>query len=325
MKVTKWIALGAVAAAASMAAAFNWPQAEVRSDKFYSYFGQLRGGEVSTSLNFAELSEVKAAEAGRPIVVIDEYEDDTCFFPSSLGVAVVMAHKGGILSVYGNIDGETLTENVYGALGAEGEARQQNAPNTAGVLVANGALPSSSAGSSIAVGHTIAAGTKLGYSGNSGWQEGRSSLEFQAIDIASSTAINPRSLMPRLGEEAPLVLEGISLEGKTGERTSLLLQRSVPSGTYRVYRTRQVAMPYRTRVTVNGVTVDEISYDLLIQNDATISTSGHRKYTRAALYPDEKSHLIGTVTLTPGKNSLGLVVIDITGKETTSVYSLSVY
>lgn len=299
--------IGGIAAviAVSAAAAFNWPQNEIHSDKFYSYFGQLRGGEVSTSLAFAEVSLVMAADTGRPIAVIDEYEDDTCFFPSALGVAVVMAHQSGILSVYGNIDGDTLTSDVYGDSGTQaadskGESRIQG-------------------------GRILEAGTPLGYSGNSGWQEGRSSLEFQAIDTSNGTAINPRSLMPRSGEEMPLLLEGISIEGKNGERVSLLLQRTVPSGTYRVYRARQTAMPYRTRVTVNGVTVDEISYDLLIQNDAAVSTAGNRKYTRAALYPDDKSHLLGTVTLTPGKNSLGIVAVDIAGKEVSAVYSLTVF
>lgn len=269
------------------AVAFNWPQEEIQSDKFYSYFGSLRGGEISTSLTFAEVSPLKAADTGRPIVVIDEYEDDTCFFPSALGVAVVLAHKGGILSVYGNIDGSTLTNDVYG-----GE---------------------------------VASGTQLGKSGNSGWQEGRSSLEFQVLDSKSNTAINPRTLMPRIGEEAPLSLGGISLEGKTGERVRLVLQRTVASGTYRIYRDRQVAMPYRTRITVNGVTVDDISYDQLIQNDATVSAASLRKYTKATLYPDNNSHLMGTATLTPGENSLGIIATDITGKDTTVVYSLSVY
>lgn len=274
-------------AIATSAVAFNWPQEEIRSDKFYSYFAALRGGEVSTSLAFAEVSPLKAADTGRPTVVIDEYEDDTCFFPSALGVAVVMEHKGGILSVYGNIDGSTLTPDVYG--------------------------------------HEIASGTPLGRSGNSGWQEGRSSLEFQVIDSNNNTAINPRALMPRIGEEAPISLAGITLEGKNGERINLLLQRTVSSGTYRVYRTRETAMPYRTRVTVNGVTVDDISYDLLIQNDAIVSVASLHKYTKAALYPDDKSHLMGTVTLTSGKNALGIIVQDITGKETSSVYNLIVY
>lgn len=289
MKVKgKIIAASIVAAAVSFTAvAFNWPQEEIQSDKFYSYFASLRGGEVSTSLTFANVSDIKAAESGQPVVVIGEYEDDTCFFPSALGVAVILSHKGGMLSVYGNIDGETLTSGVY-----KGQ---------------------------------IASQTPLGKSGNSAWQEGRSSLEFQVVDTTSNTAINPRSLMPRLGEEVPLTLNDITLEGKNGERVNLLVQRTVAAGAYRVYRAIQNAVPYRTRITINGVTVDEVSYDLLIQNDATVSVAGQRKYTRAALYPDNEHHLVGTVNLTPGKNSLGVVASDITGKETSAVYSLTVY
>ena len=43
---------------------FDWPQAEVSKDSFNSYFGQNRGGTLSTSVIFSEPEEVKAAEDG---------------------------------------------------------------------------------------------------------------------------------------------------------------------------------------------------------------------------------------------------------------------
>ncbi|MFA6856637.1 MAG: M23 family metallopeptidase, partial [Treponema sp.] len=119
--------------------AFNWPQEEIMPDSFYSYFGQLRGGTISTSLVFANTSDVKAADNGKVIAVINEYDDDSCFFPSSLGNAVIVAHNDSLLTVYGNIDGETLSKVVYTSA-------------------------------------SVKNGTVFGSSGNSGWQQGRSSL-----------------------------------------------------------------------------------------------------------------------------------------------------
>jgi hypothetical protein len=271
------------------AAAFDWPQEEIASDSFHSYFGQLRGGTVSTSLIFTDPSDVKAADNGHILAVISEHNDDSCFFPSSLGNAVIVAHQDNLLTVYGNIDGESLDPAVYTA-------------------------------------SEVKTGMRFGTSGNAGWQQGRSSLEFQVIDTKNNTAINPRVLMPRIGNELPLTLSGITLEDKEGKRYELLAGRTVPAGMYRVYSQRQpIAMPYRTRVTVNGVFIDGITNDQLVQDETTICAGGRKNYPREALYPDAKLHLLGEVTLTPGKNTLGLTVSDILGKETNSAYSLTVY
>ena len=62
--------------------AFDWPQEAIISDIFFSYFGQLRGETVSTSLIFADTSDIKAADDGYIISIINEYDDDSCFFPS---------------------------------------------------------------------------------------------------------------------------------------------------------------------------------------------------------------------------------------------------
>ena len=56
--------------------AFDWPQNEILSDSFYSYFAQLRGGTIGTSLVFSESREVKAADDGRILAVISEHDED---------------------------------------------------------------------------------------------------------------------------------------------------------------------------------------------------------------------------------------------------------
>ena len=268
--------------------AFDWPQDEVMSDTFYSYFGQLRGGILSTSLIFADTSDIKAADNGYIVAIINEYDDDSVFFPSALGNAVILAHGDDLITVYGNIDKETIPP-------------------------------------SLSIAGKVTEGTVFGSSGNAGWQQGRSSLEFQTIDTASGNAVNPRVLMPRVGKELSLSLSGITLEGK-GVRYDLLVQRTLPAGSYRVYRQRQsVAMPYKTRVVVNGIVADEISYDQLVQNGSVVYAVGRKNYPRGMLYPDERLQLLGEVTLTPGKNTLGIALTDILGEVTATSYSLTIY
>ena len=268
--------------------AFDWPQDEVMSDTFYSYFAQLRGGIISTSLIFADTSDIKAAADGYVVAVINEYEDDSVFFPSALGNAVILAHGDDLMSVYGNIDKETIPVSLYDT-------------------------------------EKAVTGTVFGSSGNAGWQQGLSSLEFQTIDTANGNAVNPRVLMPRVGKELALTLSGITLEGK-GVRCDLLVQRTLPAGSYRVYRQRQsIAMPYKTRVVVNGIVADEISYDQLIQNGSDVYAVGRKNYPKEALYPDERLQLLGEVTLTPGKITLGIALTDILGETTATSYSLTIY
>ena len=270
--------------------AFDWPQTEVvQSDKFYSYFGQLRGGTISNSLIFSDPSEIKAADNGKVAVVITDFQDDTNFFPSTLGNSIILTHKDNLLTVYGNIDYDTIDESLK----ETGE---------------------------------IESGAKLGYSGNTAWQQGHSSLEFQVIDIKNNTAINPRILMPRVGLELPLYYGEVILQNKNGKQFKVATQNVIPSGIYRVYRKRQkIVAPYRTRVAINGTVVDQISYDVLMQSDLQLCAMGKKNYPKSVLYPNEELQLMGETSLTPGKNSLQLTLADILGKEAHAVYILNVY
>ena len=153
---------------------FDWPQAEVTKDSFNSYFGQNRGGTLSTSVIFSEPEEVKAAENGYITAILTENSDDSEFFPSTLGTAVILAHNDDLISVYGNLDAETLT------IKNEKE-------------------------------HTLDTGATIASSGNSGYQENNSNLEFKIIDAKNKSAINPNVLMPRSEEELPLSLTGIMI------------------------------------------------------------------------------------------------------------------
>ena len=276
---------------------FDWPQMETASDSFYSYFGQLRGNTIESSLVFKDSSEVKAADKGNVIAIIKEHDNDFGWFESTLGNAVIVAHDNDLTTVYANLDEETMPKD----------------------------LPSNSA---------ISTGTFLGSSGNSGWQEGQSCLEFQVLDVKNKAAINPRILMPRVGKELPLTISELTLDDRDGKTTYLNLNRKIKSGVYTVYYLRQtVAVPYRTTISINGAVVESISYDMLkekngrlcIENSVEGNAEEARSYSKDSLYPDDKRQLLGQVRLTNGRNTLTVSIADILGERKSISYTLDVY
>ena len=270
---------------------FNWPQEQiVESDAFYSYFAQLRGNTISNSLIFAETSEIKACENGFLTVYITEHSDDSDFFPSTLGNAAVISHEDNLITVYANLDSESLTKEHF----------QVN---------------------------EISSGASLGYSGNSAWQQGRSALEFQVFDITKNISINPRLLMPRIGKELPLSISEVKLQNaKNGKFYSLPENSSIPSGTYKVFKKRQnTAVPFKTAVSINGTIVDTISFDLLKQTDGLISAVGKKNYIKNQIYPNENLQFIGEAIMSPGKNTLKITVLDILEKQYSQTYNLMVW
>ena len=282
------IASAVLIASSTILYSFDWPQTEIMSDSFFSYFGQLRGGTISSSLVFGEPAEVKSADSGRLTVIIEEH-DSANWFDSTLGNAVILAHNDNMITVYGNIDSE----------GAPADLDTKT---------------------------DIPIGTFLGNSGNSAWQNGQSCLEFQVSDTKNRAAINPRVLMPRIGKELELNVTGLSAISKTGELIDFNTRRSLPSGTYLLYRDRQeIAMPYKANVFINGTLVESISYDSLRQSDGRLCLSGKRLYTVKEAYPTEKKHGLGEITLPKGHNTVSVVVSDILGHEESITYNLDAY
>lgn len=269
--------------------AFEWPENQVvSSDNFYSYFGQLRGDTISNSLVFTDPCKVKAWDDGFVTAVISEYDDDSIFFPSTLGNAVIIAHKEKILTVYANIDRDSLD--------------------------------------SLDVSNTIKAGTYIGDSGNSAWQDGKSSLEFQVIDTENNTIINPRTLMPHVGRELEVRPAGLVLQNKNGRNYKAAETDVLPAGIYKVYQKRPlVGMPYKTNLFVNGTIVDELSFNLIRQDDKAICISGKKNYTKDILYPNSELMLLGEVTVTTGKNTVRCTLFDMLGKEYSANYNLTNY
>lgn len=256
---------------------FDWPQPEVTKNSFNSYFGQNRGGILSTSVIFSVPDQVKAAENGYITAILTENSDDSFFFPSTLGTAVIISHSDDLISVYGNLDEETLT------LKNEKE-------------------------------HTIDAGATIASSGNSGYQENNGNLEFMIIDAKNKSAINPKVLMPRAEEEIPLSLSGIIIVSKNNDYYDINTYKTYTSGLYKVYFKRNpVASPYKTSVSINGVIVDQLSYDMITQENNKLCIIGKKKYTDSDIFPNEDLQLLGEAMFTPGRATLGLSISDMLG------------
>ncbi len=273
----KYLLITALILTSFTAFSFDWPQAAVTKDSFNSYFGQNRGGILSTSVIFSEPGEVKAAEDGYITAIITENSDDSDFFPSTLGTAVILAHNDDLISVYGNLDAETLT--------LKNEAE-----------------------------HKLDEGALIASSGNSGYQENNGNLEFKIIDEKNKTAINPKVLMPRAEEELPLSLSGIMIMNKNNDLYDINVYKTYNSGLYKIYFKRNpIASPYKTSVSINGVIVDQLSYDMITQENNKLCIIGKKKYTDSDIFPNDKLQLLGEVMFTPGRATLGLIISDMLG------------
>ena len=275
---------------ASTLFAIEWPQEEFDKDALVSYFGQNIDGSISTSLIFKDPAEIKAINDGKVLIVMSNEADDTQFFPSTLGNAVILCHDDDLISVYANLDNDSINEN----LGSK---------------------------------KNVSEGEKIGETGNSGWQKTRSNLEFQIVDLQKSAAINPKILLPRTENEIDYSMTGIMLQNKEGKYFDLKENRVFPSGSYKVFQTRnKVAVPYRTSITINGVVLDGIAFDTVGQENGKLYVIGEKeKYTVQDLYPDDTLILLGTLMLAPGRSTLGLSIQNFLGKTKHLDYILSIY
>ena len=267
----------------------EWPQDEYDDKAIVSYFGQNVSGRISTSIVFRDPAEVKAVKDGKILIIMSDFNDDSEFFPSTLGSSVILCHDDDLISVYSNLDTDSINEMTAGK-------------------------------------DTVKEGEIIGTTGNSGWQNQRSSLEFQLIDNLKSTAINPKILLPRTENEVDYSLTGIMLQNKEGKLFDLRESKNFQSGQYKIYQTRnKIAVPYKTTITINGVLIDEISFDTVGQENGKLYVIGKKKYNAEDLYPDDTLLLLGEAMLTPGRSTLGLSTFNFLGKTKQLNYVLSIY
>ena len=285
-KIFRFCMIAVAILEATSLAAFEWPQEGVTENSFSTQFGQLRGGNYSNALIFAEPAEISAIEDGSVIAILGGNSNEMGWFHSPLGNAVILSHDDSILSVYGNLSQFSISSTTS----------------------------------------KVNKGTKLGTSGYSGWQTGQNSLELQIIDTEQASAINPRIIMPRFQEEPALSLYGITIIGRNGETFELRARRSVAAGTYKLYRGRdQGFFPYSSRVVVNGAEVETITFNNLTRSGRWLTVVGRKPYNAKETYPTTDKQFLTEITLAQGKNTITITLSDLNGKEYGVTYTLDVW
>lgn len=280
--------LSALVLAPFFAFGFDWPQEEIMSDTFFTYFAHTRGGVINPSLVFSDSGEIKTSSKGTVTAVLSEHDEDSSLFESTLGNAVILVHDDSLMTVYANLNSDDQ-EKRYEL------SEVENA-------------------------------TPLGTCGSSGWQEGNALLEFQVVDLKAKTLVNPRILMPRFGNELPLEILNLTAINKRGAEYNFDTNRRIASGTYFIYCSQQpVSMPYKTTILVNGAIADTITYDALVSIDGKLCTNNKSNYPSSVIYPDKKRQLLGEIAIPKGHNRITISVADILGKEKILTYSVEAY
>ncbi len=290
MKKNKAIFSISLIVLAGIAVSFDWPVKDVEPQKLFSKFGQLRGETISNSVIFMQEKEIESTDIGRVSLVITEHNSDGNWFESTLGNAVIIAHEDNLMTIYGNLE-----ENPF--------------PETSEDSI------------------FVQTGTKIGYTGKSAWtQNDDSTLEFQISDSKNNAFINPLILMPRISAKNTLSLAEITLENKNGRKYDLNAQKSIPAGTYSLYKKRsQTEMPYKTSVYVNGSETESVVYEMLEQKDGRLCALGRDYYAFEKIYPDNDRLFIGHVMLPHGNDTLTVLISDILGNEKSVTYNIVAY
>lgn len=268
---------------------YDWPQKNVNSDSFYSFFGQLRGNTISNSLIFTESEEIYTSEKGEIVSVITEHGNDFGWFESTLGNCVIVSHEDKLATIYGNLEEDSIPKELFDV-------------------------------------DKIDKNIKIGESSNSGWQDGLSCLEFQVIDTKNLNTINPRVLMPRLAKDIPLNIKNLKLINRQDKVYDLNNTRKVPTGIYKLYKERQrIAVPYKTTITINGIAHESFSYDTLQVSNGKLCVKGNKFYPLESLYPSENQQLLSELKLTKGTTSINISIQNILGAKINSSIILEVY
>lgn len=286
MKKTISIFIAVTLLVISAVYAFNWPVEDFTSKNIQSYFGQLRGKLISPSFIFENPDDVKAIGEGRLLIYMENDSNDSSMFPTTLGNSILLSHNDDLVSVYGNLDEETLDKNL--------SAKK-----------------------------TFAQDEHIGSTGTSGYQVRVSNLEFQIFDSVKGSAINPKIFLPRTNNEIALIISGITLQNKNGNFFKLSETKNIASGTYKVYQDRNnVACPYKSKITINGVVVDELTFDTINEDNCKIYINGKKQYLSSNIYPNSDLQMLGETVLTPGQATLGIEVADYLGNKKSISYSL---
>lgn len=267
---------------------FDWPVKKIESENITTYFGQKNGIIPSTAVTISDVEEVVSSEDGNILIVIEDSSDDTDFFPSTLGSAVIMNQEDNLISVYSNLDRDTIQTREYT--------------------------------------RKISKGDIIAKAGKSGFIKKENSLNFQLIDTKERKAINPLTILPQLSNAPSLSVSALQLRNRNGVAYDLQYAKNFNTGVYRIYFKRNdLVVPFKTSILLNGELSDEIVFNSINQEGGKCNIMGIKNYSATEIYPDEKFMMIGEALLKPGKFTLSLLFTDIKGDTRQLNYNITVY
>ena len=271
----------------SLLSAFNWPQLIETNQDISTYFGQPRGSAFSNSIVFENPSEVKPAEDGYLLINLKTGIADMGWYENTLGNAVILAHENDLLTVYGNLEEIIIPESQESTI--------------------------------------ITKSQNLGYSGSTGWQKGKNSLEFQIIDTKSSKVINPFILMPSLQAKTDLVIKDFVAVNNSGKEIPISNYSKLNSGVYNLFIQKQPSgTTYKTSVYVNGAVVENIIYDVLSSSENRLTVLGKENYFFDEIYKNNEKQFLAEVVLPRGRNQITITIEDFFGNQKTTTYTIEV-
>ena len=267
--------------------AFEWPQEIASLNEIIFFFGEDRKDFISSSLVFPKGEVIKLSEAGK---VLFQYEaEQSCSrFPSSLGNALVLAHENDLRSLYANL----------GEIAVEKDA------------------------------DFLQKGLEIAMSGDSGWHEDGAGLEFAVIDVKNKALVNPLLVFPMGHKAIDFAIGKIYIKDVKGDYRELGTGKSFEEGFYTFYREARDTMPiFRSLVSLNGKTIDSLSYDSLSlwKEKLVLKSNQAVLLDYKQLYPMENRQYLCEVKLSRGKNTVLVQVFDIFGNKKQVSYTIDVY
>ncbi len=220
-------------------------------------------------------------------VLIRMAKDPQFGFPSTLGNTLIVKHDNDIVCAYGNLKEISLTNRAK----------------------------------------TLRNVQTIGESGSSAWQIDESGVILITYDIKNRTVFNPLIILPRLETPRLPPVYSLSLIDSRGTEYDLDTRRTVPSGTYYLYRSRSTAatITHKSTVLINGQEATSVDYNMLSQKKDVLSAFSTKHFPFSIAYPSNDKQLLGSVLLHPGRNVITITLTDIAENIRTATQVVEAY
>lgn len=298
------VALALAWALATPLYGFEWP---VQTVTITSTFAESRGDHFHGGIDLGGGEQDVLPIAEGELVFTHQPAYSLSGLPVGLGNYVILQHQGGVRSLYAHLKDGSV----------EPERRQYDR------------------------------GARLGVVGSSGYSSGKH-LHLSILDSEMGTIINPLLLLPALPDRQKPVLRGLSLgDGRQQFPLSGKSNVGIRAGAYEllgeVFDLRPDVSflwrlaPYRVFVYQDGREVFRLAFDSLhgrVRQSGRVPSApgpGDRELVLSGsqlafheLYADVWLLRLGTLTLLPGKTTLGVFVVDFAGNESSQEITLEV-